>query len=257
MTELPSTDWKELVRDGEAAHLERLAEQLRELQRRRARGRPPRRTLHAKGQAGVEGELEVLPDLPAHARVGLFATPAIYRAYVRFSNGAGVRHHDTAPDVRGIAVKLLGVPGRKLIPGLEEASTQDFLLIQNASGPFRDADEFVRFVLYGTNRALLLPRAMLRFGPFRTLRMIRQMLQIVSRPVTSVATSRYFGALPIKFGAYAAKYALSPHAEPAAGSAPGTSPDYLGEELQARLAREPVVYDFQVQFFVRRGDDAD
>jgi len=38
-------------------------------------------------------------------------------------------------DARGLAVKVLGVPGKKLIPGLEAAPTQDFLAIHSIDIP--------------------------------------------------------------------------------------------------------------------------
>src|SRR5437016_13713579 len=91
---MPATNWQEKVDPGEAERFERYAEQLREMQRKNAHGRPPSRALHAKGQLGLEAQFTVLPDLPEHARVGPFAQPAKYRAYVRYSNGAGRRQQD-------------------------------------------------------------------------------------------------------------------------------------------------------------------
>jgi Catalase len=249
----PGTDWKETIPDGEAAQLEAFAEELRALQKKRARGGPAARALHAKGQAGVEAEFEVLADLPEHARVGLFATPGKHRAYVRFSNGMGIRQSDRRPDVRGIAIKVLGVPGRKIIPGLEDATTQDFLLIGQAATPFRDAAEFVWFVRAAASPALFLPRILVRHGPIGGVRLLRRLLAGIATPVTSVATLRYYSALPIRFGAYAVHYALGPRASEEPGAKPGKTPGYLTEELAARLARGPVAYDFRVQFFV---DDA-
>ena len=250
---LPATTWKEVIPDGEPARLEALAAQLHQLQKRRAGKGPVARGLHAKGKAGVLAELTVLPDLPAYARVGLFATPATFRAYVRFSNGSGTRERDTKPDVRGVAIKVLGVPGAKIIPGLEKATTQDFLLIRSPAGPFRNADEFIWFVCAAARPALLLPRALVHFGPVRAIRLIRQLVAGLKQPMASVATTRYYSALPIQFGRFAAKYALAPHAapEPApAGKRPPRSPDYLAEELAARLSRGPVSYYLRAQFYV-------
>lgn len=250
----PGTDWKEQIPDGEAAELERFAEELRALQRKRARGGAvPDRALHAKAQAGVEAEIEVLPDLPEPARAGLFATPGKHRAYVRFSNGMGLRQSDRRPDVRGVALKILGVPGKKIIPGLEDATTQDFLLIGQAAQPFRDAAEFVWFVRAAANPALLLPKLLLRYGPIGGVKLLRHLVAGIAKPFASVATKPYYSALPIRFGAYAVHYALAPHATDEAGARPARNPGYLGEELAARLARGPVVYDFRVQFYV---DDA-
>jgi Catalase len=245
----PATDWKEIIPDGEPERLERYAEQLRELQRKRAKKGAPLRALHAKGQLGLEAEFTVLGDLPEHARVGLFAKPGTFRAYVRFSNGLGTRESDRKGDVRGIALKLVGVEGKKIIPGLEGATTQDFLLIQSAATPFRDADEFVWFVRAAAQPALLLPRLIGRYG-FGGFGLLRKLLKGISKPVPSLATSRYYSALPIKLGPYAIHYALVPHASDAPGAKKGNTPDYLGEELSARLEAGPVTYDFRVQFFV-------
>ena len=246
----PSTDWKERIAPDENAQLEKLAEGLRDLQHKRAKGKQALRGLHAKGQAGVEAELTVLPDLPEHARVGLFGKPGTFRAFVRFSNGAGQKQPDPKGDVRGIAIKVMGVDGKKIIPGLENAKTQDFLLIQSPATPFSNAHQFVSFVMATANPLLLLPRMIGLFGLSRAFQLLGKLVKSLAVPVTSVATSRYWSALPIKFGPYAVKYGLQPHAQPAPGAQKGTSPGYLTDELAARLKAGPVVYDFRVQFFV-------
>ncbi|HUK13434.1 MAG TPA: catalase [Thermoanaerobaculaceae bacterium] len=246
---LPSTDWKETIPADEAERFERLAAAIHELQRTHARGGAPDRGLHAKGQAGLEAEFTVLPDVPEHARVGLFATPGTHRAYVRFSNGAGVRRADRKPDVRGLAIKVLGVPGKKLIPGLADATTQDFLLILNPNAGIANADEFVWLVLAAESEALLLPRAMARYGPLRGLAFVARLLRQLSTPVASLATNRYYSAVPSTFGPYAAHWALAPRTVAPPGADRGASPDYLAEELAARLEAGPVEYDFCVQFY--------
>src|SRR5688572_25269996 len=134
---MAAQDWKEQIPDGEAARFEAHAAFLGELQKKRGASD---RALHAKANLGVEAELAVLPDLPEEARVGMFATPRTYQALVRFSNGAGRRQSDKKLDVRGIAVKVLGVDGKKVIPGLEDATTQDFLAIRSPSVPMKNAD---------------------------------------------------------------------------------------------------------------------
>jgi len=245
-----STAWKETIAADEPERFERLGQQLRALQERRARGGAAGRALHLKGQGGLAAEFTVLPDLPAHARQGLFAEPKTYRAFVRYSNGAGVRQPDGKPDVRGVAIKVLGVPGRKLIPGLEDATTQDFLLIQSAATPFADVDEFVWFVVAAERPALLLPRAIFRLGPVRAIQLISRLVKGLSKPVASVATSRYWSALPIRFAAHAVKCALTPHEAPDPAAPVGREPERLATELAARLARGPVTYDFQGQFYV-------
>jgi hypothetical protein len=243
----PSVDWKEIIPADEEARLEEAAQKLVEMQRARAVGGVTRRALHAKAHAGVEAELTVLPDLPAHAQVGLFSAPATYRAYVRYSNGGGLVLADGKPDARGMAVKVVGVGGKKIIPSMQDAKTQDFLAITVATQPLRDAYEFLWLVRAAAGSQLtFLPKAIARFGVGRGLRLVRTLLR-TSGPIPSLATRTFYSSLPIQFGKHAVKFAFAPQAttEPARGK----TRDYLGEELAARLAAGPLVYDFRVQFF--------
>jgi hypothetical protein len=246
----PATDWKESIAADEAKRFERYAEELRALQRRHAHRGRTHRALHAKGNLGLQGELTVLPDLPEHARVALFAKPTTYRAYVRYSNGSGRLQSDTKGDVRGLAVKLLGVDGKKLIPGLEDARTQDFLLIHTPASPMRNAREFVALVRGIANLPLGLFSFMRELGVGRALGLLREVGRGIKQPMRSLATTRYYSVLPIQFGPYAVHYALTPRAADAPGAQPGHSPNYLADELASRLQRGPVSYDFQVQFYV-------
>ncbi|MGZ6142701.1 MAG: hypothetical protein ACXWLM_05150 [Myxococcales bacterium] len=243
---MPATNWQEKIDPGETERFERYAGQLRELQRKNARGGAPARALHAKGQLGLEARLTVLPDLPEHARVGPFAAPATFRAYVRYSNGSGIRQHDAKADVRGIAVKLLGVAGKKLIPGMEDAKTQDFLMIRSPSTPFRTADEFVPFVMAASSPLTALPKLIVRFGFGRTLAVLKK-LSALGEPMGSLAETRYFTALPLQFGKHAVRCALTPVAPK--GPPLAKSADMLADELAQRLRKAPVEYDFQLQFF--------
>ena len=246
---MPATNWQEKVDPGEEQRFERYAEQLREMQRRNARGGYPSRALHAKGQLGAKAELTVLPDLPEHARVGPFASPKTYRAYVRYSNGSGMRQSDAKADVRGVAVKLLGVEGRKIIPGLESARTQDFLLIRSPATPFRNADEFVPFVQAAVSPLTGLPRVIGLLGFRRVLQILRTAGRQLGEPLGPVAQTRYFSALPIQFGPHAVRYSLNPRAGVSTAPLP-RSANMLAEEMSERLRKAAVEYDFQVQFFV-------
>jgi hypothetical protein len=244
---MPSTDWKEVVPEGEAAHLEELAQVVLTMQRENTRDGKPSRALHAKGNAGAEAEFTVDDGLPAEAKVGIFAQPGKYRAYVRFSNGSGRRQKDQVGDVRGLAVKLVGVPGKKLIPGLENASTQDFLLIRSSTQPFKNADEFV-WLLGAAKTPALLPFKMLgHFGLGRGFSILKGLAGSLKMPA-SAATTSYFSALPIRFGAHAVRYSLAPLETTDGKATP--SPEHVHEELASRLARAPLTWMFRVQFFV-------
>ncbi|HEX2688706.1 MAG TPA: catalase [Kofleriaceae bacterium] len=251
MSSEPSTQWHEEVAPDEEVRFTRLAEQLRELQRRHTRRRGAGRALHRKGHIGVEASFEVLGDLPAPARQGLFAKPGRYRAYVRFSNGASAHQADGKGDVRGIAIKVIGVEGTKIIPGLESAPTQDFLMNQPAVTPFRDPDEFVTFVRAAANPATALPKLLFGVGPRRLFAVGGALRRSLSIPVESLAAITFHSALPVRWGDYAGKYRLTPVA-PARVAANGggrRGSDYLATELGQRLAAGPLGWDFAVQLY--------
>src|SRR4051794_21883173 len=130
----PARDWKESSPPGEAERFAEYARRFEVLQERQAKGGAKDRALHAKSHGGFEAKLEVLGDLPEHARQGLFAKAATYDAIVRYSNGSGTVRHDRAGDVRAMAVKILGVDGEKV---LGDARTQDFLGVLSSVTPFR------------------------------------------------------------------------------------------------------------------------
>jgi hypothetical protein len=241
----PSTDWKEIVAPDEDARFERYGAQLAELQTRNAKGGPKRRALHAKGHGGFVARLEVLPDLPEPARHGLFALPATYEALVRFSNGAGAIQRDRQGDVRGIAVKVLGVDGEKV---LGDARTQDFLAILSSATPFRTADEFVALVWATRSPALALPRLIGAFG-LRAFGLLRKLLAGINAPVASLAQRRFYSALPIQCGPYAARFALTPVVEGPAATL-GAGVDYLADDLATRLRDAALTYELSLQFFV-------
>ncbi len=235
----PSTSWRETIPEGEAERFERYATELRGMQRARRAGR----ALHAKG-CGARAELAVLPDLPEHARVALFARPATYAGFVRFSNGSGARLPDGKPDVRGFALKLLGVAGKKLIPGLEDATTQDFLGIHSPTTPVRNADEFFALLRAARSPALLLPRLALALGVVRTAQIVPRALKQFSLPISSLAATSFFSAAPIRFGDHAVKFRFAARTTAAAGK----SAD-LAAELAERLRAGPLAWDMDLQFF--------
>jgi hypothetical protein len=248
---MPSTEWKETVADGEEARFTRYAEQLRAMQKRYVEDGKAGRALHAKGTGGYEAKLEVLRDLPPAARHGLFARPATYEAYVRFSNGASKRQSDRAGDVRGLAVKVRGVEGPKV---LGDSRTQDLLGIQSPTTPFRTADEFVAVVLAAQTPATLVFRLIASIGVGRTVRILKRLSALRRAPPTAtLAGTRFWSALPIRVGPYAARYAFEPLQAKDAHAPEDRTRSYLTDDLAARLRQGTLAWDVQLQFFENEG----
>jgi hypothetical protein len=244
---MPATDWREDIATDEVERFERYAALLGDVQKREGKGGAPSRALHAKSNLGVIGELEIA-NVPEEARVGMFATPKKYPALVRFSNGAGRRQSDRTLDVRGIAVKVLGVDGTKLIPGMEDETTQDFLAIRTSSLPIKSAHEFMTLVRVARPPALLPVRLIGALGFRRGVAIIKGALAGLKAPQSSLAGTSYFSALPSALGPYAVQYAFTARDTPSPMKL--ASANTLGEDLAARLRTSPVVYDFQLRFYV-------
>src|SRR5262249_33415236 len=100
------------------------------------------RDAHPKMHGLVRAKFTVEPGIQAALRIGLFAKPGTYHAFVRFSNASGEVAPDNKPDIRGIGIKLLGVPGTKLIDGEEDCMTHDLLLISHDVFVVRDVAGF-------------------------------------------------------------------------------------------------------------------
>lgn len=81
---------------------------------------------NTKTHAIVRATVTIRDDLPEHCRKGIFANPRSYPAYIRYS-GPGPNVPADINDVgfMSMAVKLMGVPGEKLMS--EEKFTQDFI----------------------------------------------------------------------------------------------------------------------------------
>jgi hypothetical protein len=246
---MPSTDWKERISDDEARLHGELAEQLRAQMSARKLDAPAR-FLHAKANLGLEAQVTVAASIPEPLRVGIFAAPSSsYRAYVRFSNGSALAQHDKKGDVRGVALKIVGVPGKKLIPGMEDARTQDFLFIRTPAIPMRSTKEFIALVRAARSPALLLPRLIGSIGFARTFAVLPKLAKGLGAPMLPLAATRYFTVLPMAWGPYAAKLSLDPHERHEGPLPKRSSATALGDELAARLKSGPVSYDLRVQLF--------
>jgi hypothetical protein len=251
MTSAPSTSWREDVRADETARFDALAAVLRGIQRKAAERAPKGRAAHYKGHGGLRAKLRTHGDIPDWAKVGIFATQSEHDAYVRFSNGTTHWQKDKAPDVRGMAVKVLGVPGKKLIPGMEDETTQDFLAILSSSVAFRSPEEFVGLIRAATGSPLLaLPRLIGAFGLFRLPGVLSKSLKSLSKKVDSLAAETFYSALPIRWGDYAVKFSLAPKDFAASDPGDASDGDRLRHELDRRLASAPVRFELRIQAYV-------
>jgi hypothetical protein len=257
---------EEAVGEGEEAMFRELADAVRELQKQAATrtGTAISRGFHAKVHGCTAARFQVAKDIPEDARVGVFAaggsdespSPTMqpttpggsfevaheYRAWVRFSNGMGTRQADSRLDTKGLAIKLVGVPGEKIVPEESAAKTQDFVFLNS---PFSNAGDPRKIVEIG--RATSSPAQLAAFF-VKNPRIAAHTAKQLAHKVHSVLSERYWSTTPFKLGKRAIKYSVTPCEDLHASSPVFLPDDYYREDLAKRLDASGACFDFAVQF---------
>jgi hypothetical protein len=212
-----------------------------------------RRGQHPKQHGTVRATFEVLDDIPATYKVGLFAKPATYHAVIRFSNGP--QTEDRQPGPQGMAIKLVGVPGRKVLDAEANAGTHDFILIDGPVFFVRNMESYARLF-----------RELSRLPPGATPTKWRAWLQrnhpddipVVenyhNRVVDSPLTRPFWSQVPYAFGlgdGTIARYSVAPHPGNMLHVLPAEyrDGDYLRRTMIGQLttAAKPAAFDFCLQ----------
>ena len=113
------------------------------------------RQVHTKMHGCVKATFKIEKDLPEDLKVGVFRDPKTYHAWIRFSNASTIPKSDKKPDIRGIAIKLMSVPGKKLLPDELYDNTQDFLLMTHETFFSKDLMEFRKTLKAATAKSKL------------------------------------------------------------------------------------------------------
>jgi prepilin-type processing-associated H-X9-DG protein len=265
-----------------------------QLQFRYAAAAPFLRGVHAKSHGCVRATFTVRKDLPDGYSVGLFADPGRqFEAELRFSNAAPLVRPDSVWEndpskpgkkrikehgSRGMAVKLHGVPGVRLLD--DKKDTQDFLMINQPVFAFANVEDY-----RALSEAIVLAQSkgdkeetpmafFARGGALEVQKRTKETMRIIGcikssavapdplppsatgpfafqPPPLSPLDNRYFSAAPFLFGdGHVAKFRAKPVA-PVLGELGDELHDdnYLRIALRKRLAaaEEDVVFKFQVQ----------
>ena len=245
----PSTTWREVVGADEETRFQGYGEQLVAIQRRTAERAGPGRALHRKQHLGIRASVEVLGDLPEHARHGMFASPGRRDAQIRLSNGSGGPAPDKRPDVRGFAIRVLEVNGAGAL-GTPTAA-QCFVLINSATFAFPNTEDFMGVVIAASRGPLPVLRHLIkRHGLFGGLGQARRLARSLGKPFAGFAREPFHSAAPIACGPYAAKVRLLSTSD---AEGPPVRRDDWSADVIARLAKAELRWDLQLQFFI---DDA-
>lgn len=215
--------------------------------------------VHVKSHGCAAGEFRVLPNLPLELAQGLFAQERTFTAVVRFSNSASQPQPDFVPDGRGLAIKVLEVPGERLASEVSGARTQDFVMVNHPvffAGNVKDFLRFEQVLAAAKDEKLATATEALTGGSWNPLhwhwREALTAMQIAGHLPAHPASNTYYSMAPIRFGDYVAKYRARP-----AGELPGSlldlvtrlgkQPDALRLMLEETLRSQQLLFEFQVQ----------
>jgi hypothetical protein len=228
---------EEMVDPAEARINAEFVAFLKSVSARRHPTGPVKRFNQGRAAGCVRAQFTVLDTLAPEHRVGIFASPRTYDAWIRFANASS--QSDREKDVRGMAIRVSGVTGENLTPG---ESRQDFVL---NSHPV--------MVAANTKDFLELLKAMDAGG-------FRQVGYFLSHPRSAVIgfqarqqpTSHldipYWSATPYLFGpGRAVKYIVRPCEPSASTQPPAVTDTYLTDALRERLRNGDACFDFGIQ----------
>ncbi len=249
--ELKTAHPQEVIEQSEGPLIEAIRLIIEERMRRSyAPDETVQRDAHAKTHGLVKAKFTVVDDLPTELRHGVFAEPRTFDAMVRFSASSQVAKPDPDLQPQGMAIKVLGVDGEKLIG---ESSSQDFVMINFPTFFVSNLQDYIDFMRV---------TSVLSLGPDdggdveATLETFAKMQpeqaaiveKMVATPFFHPMQVQYWSQVPFLLGENVIKYSAKPLTSDENRKPEGEPGDlFLRNALVETIGREVVEYELLVQ----------
>ncbi len=234
---------------NEEALARRLSSVIDDTIRRQYQPGAARRDAHPKAHGCVKAEFRVDAKLDPRFAKGIFLPGRVYEAWVRFSNGnPDASKPDTDGNERGMSMKLMGVPGTKILESEPDDMTQDFVMMSHPTFFLKDAADAVPFFEeLGSDSKLdkLKIPFTLGVGQLSTL------LKINSLKIANPLQTRYWTPVPYQLGTGTDRMAIKYSARSCSASVdpmpknPG--PNFLREAMRSTLLAGDACMRFMIQ----------
>jgi len=250
----------EVLQDNEEGLTEQIGAVLSEDVRRKfkSHGSPAMRDQHPRAHGCVQAEFRIEDRLPPQlAQVlvpgsqGVFVPGMSYPAWIRFSNGkSDPTQHDAEGDVRGMAIKLLNVPGDKILDEERDAQTQDFIMINHPVFLVDDPARYLALIhAAATSKPVLKKLKVILAIGLEGAKIAKAM---TSSKIASPLEARYWSTVPFRLGdpprKQAIKFSARPSLPPVAATIPpNPTPRFLRETMIRQLEAGEARFDFLVQ----------
>lgn len=198
------------------------------------------RDAHTKAHGCVQAKFETLEKIPESLRVGVFAQKQSFASWIRYSTASGEKNSDKKSGSLGMAIKLMNVPGQKVLENERNELTQDFLVVN-----------FPTFIVPNIKEYVALQRnPVLYFANPWHLKTLGIIGKIKGFKPADPLESRYWSMSAYSLGNTAVKYSAIPCEAPQSVYPKDPSDDYLAENMQKHLDTRGACFTFAVQKFV-------
>jgi len=207
------------------------------------------RDAHPKAHGCVRAEFHVSKNIPTQLAKGIFIPDQTYQAWIRFSNASNdASNADINKDARGIAIKLLGVSGDKILESEKQATTQDFIMINHPVFFANDAKRYLSFMndvnSHNMIRKIHIPIAL---GFKGTMNALGARNSQIANPLYA----RYWSMVPYQLGLgndrQAVKYSVRSCSMQSNNLPKNPSHDFLREALKNTLQSTDACMEFLIQ----------
>ncbi|MEY4065028.1 MAG: hypothetical protein RIR26_1236 [Pseudomonadota bacterium] len=207
---------------------------------------------HSKAFGCVRGKFTIEKNIPFDYAAGILreeyekdsngriiTTYPVFPAWVRFSSAnPGTPGPDNRPSGLGMAIKLMNVPGKKLLESESTAQTQDFVMVNNPVFPTANISEYLSAQRNPLLFALTHPRAGLILAG------------LLRKKNADPAEVRYWSMTAFRYEERGMKYSAVPCAEPQTPMPENPSETYLRDNLESHLKTRSACFNFMVQIYI-------
>jgi hypothetical protein len=226
---------------GEAALIDKLIPLLEALIEKSYLTGTTYRDTHAKGHAAVRATFTVESDLPPELKVGLFAKPHTYPAWVRLSNLNPVPQDDIKKDIRALSIKLMDVDGERQWQSEPGARTLDLIMMGSQTFLAPNLQVF-----YDMEVAILKGGLSLLWF-FLTHPAVSLTIARSQQKTANLLQIPYWSQTAYAFGDKVVQYHMQPQQKATSTIPSDPTPNFLRERLKEDLGRQPAAFDFMVQ----------
>lgn len=202
---------EEQIPPGEAAMTQSIIQTAVRIVDQHREGTRYLRDAHAKAHGCVNAEVSIPGNLLPDLRQGVFAEPGkTWQALIRLSNGNAYPQFDSIRDARGMAIKLLDVQGKQLMPSQQARHEQDFVMFSHPNFFVSDVAEYQQNIAAQADG-----KKVLAFFPSWNpsgwqIRHLFIALATLAPAPSSPTQTTYHSVSPYKFGSANAKFRVAP-----------------------------------------------